>query len=322
MKKIGRVADASGRLYKLLHLLADCIVSSHADELTTNPFGYYSAPYRHILNEKKYVFLQHGITKDDVSEWLGRFNKNIDGIVCAARPEADAFESGKYHYPHECVWRTGFPRFDKLYDNSKRYITVMPTWRMYLSVWDKSHRGVWKTGGSFERSKYFSFYNNLLNDETLIDTAKRYGYRICFFPHPNVSGSIKLFKKHPDVIFFDTQKEDRDVFAESDLILTDYSSAVFDFAYLRKPVIYTQFDKDEFFSGSHAYTEGYFSYEDDGFGEVAYDYEGTKNLLIGYMSGGCIMKEKFQKRVNDFFLFSDSESSKRVYEKIRALLQI
>ena len=197
----------------------------------------------------------------------------------------------------------------------------MPTWRMYLSVWDKSHRGIWKTSGAFKNSKYFSFYNNLLNDDALIDTAKKYGYRICFLPHPNVAGSIELFRKHPDVVFFDAQKEYRDVFAESDLILTDYSSAVFDFAYLRKPVVYTHFDKEEFFRGSHAYTEGYFSYEEDGFGEVAYSYDETVNLLKSYISEGCHMKEKFKKRANDFFLFSDSNSSKRVYEKIRALLQ-
>ena len=50
-------------------------------------------------------------------------------------------------------------------------------------------------------------------------------------------------------------------------MLTDYSSVAFDFAYLRKPIVYAHFDKEAFFSGEHSYTAGYFDYERDGFGE-------------------------------------------------------
>ncbi len=320
LKSVGRVVDSSGKIHKLLQLLADCVVSSHADELTTNPFGGHSAPYRYILNARKYVFLQHGVTKDDATEWLNRFNRSIDGLVCAAKSEADAFEAEAYHYTPENIWRTGFPRFDRLYENGKRYVTVMPTWRMYLSVWDKTHEGVWKTSNAFPQSGYFKFYNRLLNDEKLLSAARKYGYEICFMPHPNVSGGIELFEKHPSVTFFSPEKEYRDVFAESSLILTDYSSAVFDFAYLRKPIVYTQFDKDEFFAGSHAYTKGYFNYETDGFGEVAYDYDETVKLLTDYMSNGCLLKKIYRERIDRFFLYSDKGNSQRVYEKIREIL--
>ncbi|MFS0655826.1 CDP-glycerol glycerophosphotransferase family protein [Bacillus sp. 179-C3.3 HS] len=40
----------------------------------------------------------------------------------------------------------------------------------------------------------------------------------------------------------------REVFAESNLIVTDYSSSSLDFSNMRKPVVYCQFDKEEFFS--------------------------------------------------------------------------
>ena len=52
------------------------------------------------------------------------------------------------------------------------------------------------------------------------------------------------------------------------------SSVAFDFAYLGKPVIYAQFDKEEFYE-KHDYKAGYFNYERDGFGEVVYDLEST-----------------------------------------------
>ena len=39
----------------------------------------------------------------------------------------------------------------------------------------------------------------------------------------------------------------KDIFAQTDLMITDYSSVAFDFAYLRKPIVYSQFDRDSFF---------------------------------------------------------------------------
>ena len=60
---------------------------------------------------------------------------------------------------------------------------------------------------------------------------------------------------------------------ESSMLITDYSSVFFDVAYMHKPIIYYQFDRDAFRQGH--YQEGYFSY-DDGFGPVAFD---TESLL-------------------------------------------
>ena len=61
--------------------------------------------------------------------------------------------------------------------------------------------------------------------------------------------------------------------------MTDYSSSIYDFVYLRKPVVYTHFDEDEFFSGAHMYDKGYFDYEKDRFGQVAYHSDTTVEAI-------------------------------------------
>ena len=99
-------------------------------------------------------------------------------------------------------------------------------------------------------------------------------------------------------------------------MLTDYSSVAFDFAYLRKPIVYAQFDKEAFFSGEHSYTAGYFDYERDGFGECEYDLDSTIDTIIGYMENGCSMKEKYLERINRTFAFSDKNCCERVYKKL------
>ena len=50
-------------------------------------------------------------------------------------------------------------------------------------------------------------------------------------------------------------------------MITDYSSVAFEMAYLKKAVLYYQFDEEEFFSGKH-WQKGYFDYRKDGFGAV------------------------------------------------------
>ena len=44
----------------------------------------------------------------------------------------------------------------------------------------------------------------------------------------------------------------------------DYSSIAFDFAYMKKPLIYYQFDQDKYYTNHFA--KGYFDCERDGFG--------------------------------------------------------
>ena len=92
-----------------------------------------------------------------------------------------------------------------------------------------------------------------------------------------------------------TLKEDiQKYFNKCDLMITDYSSVAFDFAYLRKPIIYYQFDKEKF--RKLQYAEGYFDYETMGFGDV-------------------IVNDA--ERENSFFIYHDKNNCKRVYEAIK-----
>ena len=319
ISQMGECVDAMSFRHKLLHLLCDVNLSSQASNKTGNPFMGYHDALRDLLLHQKFVFLQHGITKDDQSNWLNKYNRNLSGIITAADREQESFIKGSYGYHEKEIWLTGFPRFDYLYTSEKKWITVMPSWRKYLTSEYNEKTGIWCIGKGFEESAYYRAYNELLNSEKLLSALDKYGYRLQFFPHPNIRPYIRYFNHDPRTGFLDSTVSYRDVYAFSDLVVTDYSSAVFDFAYLRKPILYCQFDKDEFFSGKHSYTQGYFDYEDDGFGEVAYSIEDTIDLIIGYARENCKLKDKYRQRINDFFAFNDQENCKRVVEKILGL---
>lgn len=319
LQKIGSVVDTKSFRHKLLFLLSDLNISSHADSDIVTQFSHYDEPYRDIEARNRFVFLQHGVTKDDLSGWLNRFNVNAAGFVTAAKAEADSIRNGPYLYPEDTVWLTGFPRFDRLCHDEKRCITIMPTWRHMWSTAADPKTGIRYLREGFTEGAFYCFYNRLLNDPRLLSAAKEHGFTVRFLPHPTLQPHIDLFTHSSAVTFLHASTPYRQVFAESDLILTDYSSVAFDFAYLRKPVLYSQFDRDEFFSGEHVYEKGYFDYERDGFGEVETDYEATVDRLIEYMENGCKLKDEYRARIDGFFAFNDRENCRRVFEKLLAL---
>lgn len=321
MNQYGKVVVRNSDEYKTLHLLADCIISSHADEYVIDPFYVSSATdiFRDIVFDPKYVFLQHGVIKDDLSGWLNRYNKNITGFITAAKPEYQSILDCDYFYSPKEVWLTGLPRHDRLYNDPKRYITIMPTWRKYLSQFGSADHETSIACDNFKNSEFYKFYNALINNERLLSAAEEYNYTVCFMPHPNLMGSMESFDHDDRVTFFGFDKPYREIFAESDLVMTDYSSSVMDFAYLRKPIVYCQFDREEFFAGDHVYVEGYFDYEADGFGEVTYDLNSIVDIMIDYMKNNCKPKPVYTERADKFFAFNDKNNCERVYKKLKEI---
>ena len=318
IKKIGKVVDFGTRKQDLAVLLSDCILSSQGENEYFDPFKNRKGSrefFRDILANKPFVFLQHGVTKDDLSAWLNRYNKNIFGFVTAAKREQDSIINGNYFYDEKNVWLTGFPRFDFLRDFSEKIVTIMPTWRKYLTAGFDVRTSIWKLKEGIEESDYVKFYNSVLTDKRLMECCKKYGYKIEFILHPNLISASHLFKSSDVVKVVSSGVNYNEIYAKSKLIVTDYSSVVFDFAYLRKAVIYSQFDIEKFYE-SHSYKSGYFDYEKDGFGEVEYDIEGTVNRIIEYIENDCKLKPEYRRRIDEFFAFDDKNNCKRVYEKI------
>ena len=323
MKKIGKVIPYDTPVYRIYFLLADKIISSSGNEYVINAFGN-DKKFLADLYNFDYVFLQHGVTKDDLSDWVNKYNKNIKALVTAGRPEYKSFCAKDYYYTPDIPILSGFPRHDNLMrmqkaaenEQPEKKILVIPTWR-------KSIKGSYNpiTGESiyfngFKDTEYFRFYNALISDKRLCDCMKKHGYKGLFCMHPSHTKQYVDFTPN-DVFtvnhgYVDYQKE----FTTASLLVTDYSSVFFDFAYLKKPIVYSQFDKDEFFEGEHAYKKGYFSYEDNGFGPVCYDLDGVVNAMIKVIENDCKNDPVYVKRIEEFYPYFDEDSCKRVYESV------
>ena len=82
---------------------------------------------------------------------------------------------------------------------------------------------------------------------------------------------------------------------------------------MKKPIIYTQFDKKEFYESQ--YDRGNFIYEKDGFGDVMETEEDVVNEIIKFIENDCQMSEKYKKRVDSFFEFHDNLNSERIFNE-------
>ena len=313
IRKIGKTVSIYGWRYKLRYLLCDKVVSSNGDTFASTPIA--ADGLKDIVHDKKFVFLQHGVTKDDMSDWLNKYKKNIFKFVTATNAEYKSILHFQYLYSEKNVVLTGFPRYDLLYDQPQKQIVIMPTWRK--SLVGTMTDGIWKPIDNFKQTDYFQFYNALLNDEKLLLEAKTHGYSLAFLPHPNMYHAyIEDFSFDASVKILKTDSRYKTVFAESCLLLTDYSSVAFDFAYLGKPVVYCQFDHDKVENGSHIYGKGYFDYERDGFGEVCGDLQSTVETLIGYMRENCALKSKYAERIESTFPYRDRNNCARLFNAI------
>ncbi|WP_086235598.1 CDP-glycerol glycerophosphotransferase family protein [Campylobacter devanensis] len=292
------------------------ILSSHIDGYLTEYFG------KNTLDNKQFIFLQHGIIKDDLSNWLN--NKQIDCFITAAQKEYESIADNFNHYKfsNKEVALTGFARHDSLLEKNKtntKQILIMPTWRKALvgamvNIYSSSQR---EHNKEFKDSEYFVKWNDVLNNNMLKNIYEKYNYKIIFNPHPNMIPYLNDFTIPDFVDIADTDASLQDLFANSSVMITDYSSVAFEMGYLKKPVIYYQFDKEEFFKNQ--WMKGYFDYKRDGFGPVVTTQEELLIELENLVKNNCQVGKPYKSNMENTFAFRDGKCCERIYQAILEL---
>ena len=317
ISKYGKVLDPQSYWYKVKFLLADKIISSQFDAVLSNPFikevGRISDLIRH-----KFIFLAHGIHKDDISGMLNMATRPVALLTTTVKGEYDAIRRGKFLYDDRNIKLTGMPRYDFLENKADKLVVIMPTWRRTLSgVVDPKTRER-SYNPNFKESSYFLFWEKLITDEKICAKMRESGYRGLFVIHPCHLANAGDFVGNDVFAIAQGFADYTKLKAEASLMVTDYSSAVFEYAYLKKPLIYVQADRAEFY-GHHTYVPGFFDYNRDGFGPVTESYEETVAAIISCLDSNCQMEQKYLDRVDKFFTFKDKKNCSRVYDAIMGL---
>lgn len=306
---LGQVINYKSWKHVLYFIAARKKISSHVMGYAPGTPYRFSKILRYLNIPGKHIFLQHGVIYNDL---IGLYADKIcvDLFICGAKPEYE-FVKNLFGHPEGVVCYTGLARYDNLHSYATtRDILVMPTWRMYLS--DLSNE-------DFMRSDYYIHWNGVLNNPQLSTMLQECNFRLVFYPHYEMQKFVNCFKiENENVVLanfngYDVQK----LLMEANLLITDYSSVFFDFAYMEKPCIYYQFDKSDFYL--QHYKQGYFDYSKNGFGAVVKNIDELLEALEESIARDFSLEEKYVERVNGFFELHDTNNCKRIFEAIEAL---
>nr|WP_242071375.1 CDP-glycerol glycerophosphotransferase family protein [Bacillus thuringiensis] len=263
-------------------------------------------------NNKKVVYLQHGIIAMKKLQFnRDSYNGMIKKFVVSSEHEKNIMIN-EMNFKEKQVMVTGLVRFDSLVDRSKekktREILLMPTWREWIIG---SREG-------FLESAFFVHYYGLLQDKKLHELLEANDLVLKFFPH------IEIQKKYKDE--FESLNERikvvklgeesvKELMQNSSLMITDYSSVVFDFNYMKKPTIFYHFDVNDYLK----YRGSYVDLSKDLVGDIAY----TKNEVIQYVKkyveNDFTYEMKYSINSKKYYAHNDKNNFNRIYKEIKKI---
>lgn len=302
---------------KLLSLHSEVILDTHVNVISYCGFDGISRHFVSGFFNPNIICIQHGLTIQKIAQYQNRLFDNIKYYCCASQFEIENIKSPLYDYREDQMSLTGLARYDGLKSKAEKLILITPTWRR--NVVNSSIAYVKKKhNDNFKRSDYFNIYNSLINNDKLINCAKEYGYKLVYLLHPAMSGQLEDFvgNDYVSIIPATGNINYEDILTRASLMVTDYSGVQFDFAYQRKVLVYYHPS-----ALPPHYDAGGLDYTTMGFGPICENEEQIVNELCENMKNGCVIKDLYKKRADDFFAFDDFNNCERILKTVDAYLE-
>lgn len=313
-KKYGKHILIFGSLrQKLVLLNTQIIFATHAGVWPYCGFKGLQGFLKNLLNAE-IVCIQHGLTIQNIAQYQNRLKDNTHMYFCASKYEITNLEQKSYGYQKDELRLTGCPRYDGLINNDQKQILIAPTWRRNIVITGNAFGTSKEYNPEFKHTKYFEIYNRLINDRRLLDVAEQKGYKIVFLIHPTLSSQVDDYDKndYTSIIPAVSEVSYEKMLTESSLMVTDYSGIQFDFAYMKKPILY--YHPHEL---PPQYEEGIYKYDTMGFGPIVEEYDSLIENLCETIKNGCKMERKYLDRIEDFFQYTDHSNCERIIKEIR-----
>jgi len=243
-------------------------------------------------------------------------SKKITHMLSPSKFASEKFISGwqfnKYNPNKEnAILELGYPRNDILYNctseytlavkkslnihavKNKKIILYAPTWR------DDQYEE--NTGYTFETEVDFDFLLKQLGDD----------YIILFKPHYLIANEFD-FKKYEGFVYDASKVDDiKELYVVADMLITDYSSVFFDYANLKRPIIFYMYDLEKY----RDKLRGFYLELDELPGPII---KSAMELVqsIKQLSALFVYDEKYQKFNEKFSYLEDGNATKRVINAI------
>jgi len=238
---------------------------------------------------------------------FAKSHKNYTHAIVSSEHDVP-FYAEAYGLPEERIIATGIPRMDLFFDDVYKaraiesVYSAMPRLRgSRVILFAPTFRG------SGPSDAYYDF--DQLDLPALYELCVEQDAVVVFKMHPFVRAALGIPPEFSDR-FFDatTSREINDLLLVADLVVTDYSSVVFEYSTLKRPMLFFAYDLDEYIASRDFYEE---------FTEfVPGKIVTTFSALLDAMRTGDFEAEKVERFAATHLRYLDAGSTDRVIDQL------
>ena len=237
----------------------------------------------------------------------GPFSCHRQYTYCLAGSQEIAhFFSEQFGILDEQIIPTGMPRMDEYLDNNHKFNIINNLIQQYPVLKDKKVILFAPTyRGENRRNAYYPYEK--IDFDKLYDYCVSDNAVVLFKMHPWVSSELPVEEKYKDRFFdFNNYSDINELFYITDILITDYSSSMYEYALMNKPMLAYAFDKTQY-----SLTRGFHrSYDDNVPGKVCE----TFNELLNSLESRDFQYDKHEIYMKNHFDYVDTSNSNRVID--------
>ena len=298
--------------HKLLYLSSELILSGFYGRTPISPWPREAQEHNYYdIEHYKVIYLQHGVLHASLYVQNSVENARSDKIVISSPFEKRNY-TNNYNYDPDNLVETGMARYDHIdrTKKAKNKILFAPSWRNYLAA------NVTASRWSVMRNKILAsdYYKNIqafIESEKLHELLVKYDMYLELKLHPIISSATDVFDIKSDRISYAASDVD---IADYAVFMTDFSSFVFDYACLVRPIMYFVPDYPQFKSGMGHYRDLDLPFE-EAFGPLSLNAEDTVSNLQKILENNCEPEPVYKERMANFYYPLDN-CADRLYEYI------
>lgn len=244
-----------------------------------------------------YDVLEKGYGADNEYVKDIKIHTNYDVVLVSSNEVAKHYASA-FNMNTTNIYPTGIPRTDVFYDHEiiakakeKVYQEFPILQGKKVILYAPTVRGNGQTDMTFTHSLDYDYISHNLQENTLFALKM----------HPFVK--VRLEKEYDNIVDLSDYKDINDLMMVSDMLVSDYSSVIFEYSIMEKPIIMYAPDKEEYIK------ERDFYYEYDSF--VPGPIVTTTSELVSMLPIDSFDTLKVKIFKEKFFEYHDGKSSQR-----------
>lgn len=270
---------------------------------------WHGTPLKRLAADMEEVHMP-GTTTEEYKKNFYLESRNWDYLI-SPNPYSTKIFRRAFQFEKEII-ESGYPRNDFLYThNTPEVINELK--KMFGLPHDKKvilYAPTWRDDQFYTKGKY-KFNLELDLSEMMKQLGDR--YVVILRMHYLVAENLDLSSYQGFAYDFSNHGDIRELYLISDLLITDYSSVFFDYANLKRPMIFFVYDIENYRDKLRGF---YFDFEKEAPGPLVRKSEEVIEKVIEFEQKGYRVPDNFDAFYHRFCSLESGISSKRVVESV------